>query len=141
MSMLAAYLANAGTEELGNLPRQVAAAVSAGVSKDGAQALRDVLPACTTARCALAARSGMHLSYDICSAEHALTASFSGLQARSPSQPGRCGGDGLSACAGAGGILVLGLPERHRGAQSDYSYGAPRVSIQVRCNLRCNRPA
>lgn len=74
MSMLAAYLANAGTEELGNLPRQVAASVSAGVSKDGAQALRDVLPACTTARCALAARSGMHVLSDTCSAAHALTA-------------------------------------------------------------------
>lgn len=48
--MLAAYLASAGRDELGNLPRQLAVAISAGMSEVGANALRAYLPSCTSAR-------------------------------------------------------------------------------------------
>lgn len=56
--MLATYLANVGSDELGNLPRQVAAVISAGVSEDTARALRAFLPGCTTARCGAGAAAG-----------------------------------------------------------------------------------
>ncbi|KAK9839547.1 hypothetical protein WJX81_008699 [Elliptochloris bilobata] len=51
--MLAAYLASAGRDELGNLPRQVAASISTGVSEEGANALCAYLPSCTSARLVL----------------------------------------------------------------------------------------